>query len=69
MSRDHSCEACGRGGMNDCQDAELTRLRATVADLTEALGDVLAWRDSSETGQAARADAFEVLARAKEVKP
>jgi len=28
MSRDHSCETCGRGGMNDCQDAEITRLKA-----------------------------------------
>jgi len=37
---------------------------ATVADLTTALEDVLAWRDSSETGQAARADASEVLVKA-----
>lgn len=94
--------------MNDCQDAEIARLRAdlekaparalvynkaawvglcnlcnhlavvvrerdqlrsTVADLTAALEEVLAWRDSSETGQAVRADAFEVLSRVKEVKP
>jgi len=55
MSRDHSCEACGRGGMNDCQDAELTRLRATVADLNAELTRLRAiekaakaWRANSD---------------------
>ena len=42
MSRDHSCEACGRGGMNDCQDAEIARLKADLAEATTDRDD--AWR-------------------------
>jgi hypothetical protein len=32
--RDHACECCGRGGMNDLSDAEISRLKAEVERLT-----------------------------------
>jgi DNA repair exonuclease SbcCD ATPase subunit len=35
--RDHSCEACGRGGMNDPRDAEISRLKAEVERLMKEL--------------------------------
>jgi len=72
MSRDHSCETCGRGGMNDRQDAEISDLRDTIADLTTALENLLDVEPIAEVNYTRKdkdslAGAASALARAKEV--